>query len=244
MPAVRSATLLAATVLLSGCATGVRIHDRPISFSEWRQEATRDYIAEHYEREVDEITIEPRVIVLHWTAIDDLEETLLRFDPEALPAARADLGGTDQVNVSSQFLVDRDGTVYRLMPETWMARHTIGLNLSAIGIENVGGGGGIDNMTRRQIRANIRLVRYLKSKYPSIEYLIGHSEYREFEGHPLWLEVDDNYRTKKVDPGSRMMSKVRRAVADLDLKGVGEIRAELIEGPTGPATLPESPAAS
>jgi beta-N-acetylhexosaminidase len=224
--AVGSATLLAISTLLTGCATGVSIHDRPISFSDWRQQATRAYIAEHYEREVDEITIEPYVIVLHWTAIDDLGETLIRFDPEALPAARADLGGTDQVNVSSQFLVDRDGTIYRLMPETWMARHTIGLNLSAIGIENVGGGGGIDNMTRRQIRANTRLVRYLKEKYPSIEYLIAHSEYREFEGHPLWLEVDDSYRTEKIDPGQRMMSAVRRAVADLGLKGVEEIRAE------------------
>ena len=35
--------------------------------------------------------------------------------------------------------MDRDGAVYRLMPETWMARHTIGLNRVAIGIENVGG---------------------------------------------------------------------------------------------------------
>ena len=113
MPTIGSATFLVIAALLSGCATGVRIHDRPISFSEWRLEATRAYIAEHYEREVDEITIEPRIVVLHWTAIDDLEETHLRFDPEALPAVRADLGGTDQVNVSSQFLVDRDGTVYR-----------------------------------------------------------------------------------------------------------------------------------
>ena len=32
--------------------------------------------------------------------------------------------------------VDRDGTICRLMPETWMARHVIGLNYSAIGIEN------------------------------------------------------------------------------------------------------------
>jgi N-acetyl-anhydromuramyl-L-alanine amidase AmpD len=215
-----------AALLAVGCATASRIRDRPISFSEWRQEATRTYIAEHYEREVVEISIEPRIIVLHWTAIDDLEETLVRFDPEALPELRSDLGGTDQVNVSSQFLIDRNGTIYRLMPETWMARHTIGLNLSAIGIENVGGGGGVDNLTDGQIKSNIRLVRYLKSKYPSIDYLIGHSEYREFEGHRLWLEVDDSYRTEKIDPGDRVMSAVRKAVADLGLKGVDEVRVK------------------
>ena len=229
-----SVLFVAVVLLLTGCTVktgGVRIHDQPISFSDWRQAATREYVAEHYGRQVDEITIEPRIVVLHWTAIAEFDETVETFDSESLPAARSDLGGTEQVNVSSQFLVDRNGAVYRLMPETWMARHTIGLNFSAIGVENVGGAGGVDDLTRRQIRANIRLLRYLKDKYPSIDYLIGHSEYREFEGHPLWLEIDDSYRTKKIDPGDRMMSRVRRAVADLGLKGVGEVRAERVDAP-------------
>ena len=68
--------------------------------------------------------------------------------------------------------------------------------------------------------------RQLKKKYTSIDYLIGHSEYREFEGHPLWLELDDSYRTDKVDPGDRFMTAVRKAVVHLDLKGPEEIRAE------------------
>ena len=214
-PWLRDLPLLVPILLLVGCTTAQRIRDRPISFSDWRQAATLSYISDHYNRTFDEISITPRIIVLHWTAIDDLEETFTRFDAEALPNIRSDLGAPGQVNVSSHFLVDRDGTIYRLMPETWMARHAIGLNLSAIGVENVGGGGGVDNMTRQQISSNIRLVRYLKKKYSSIEYLIGHSEYREFEGHPLWLEIDDGYRTEKIDPGDRMMSAVRAAVSDL-----------------------------
>ena len=221
-----AALIVVALVALVGCTTAQRVRDRPISFSEWRRDATLSYISDHYGSDLEEISIEPRIIVLHWTANNDLEETLERFEPESLPALRSDLGGTDQVNVSSQFLVDRNGAIYRLMPETWMARHVIGLNLSAIGIENVGGAGGVDNMTKRQIRSNIRLVRYLKKTYASIEYLIAHSEYREFEGHPLWEEIDDNYRTEKIDPGERMMSAVRATVADLGLKGIEEIRAE------------------
>jgi N-acetyl-anhydromuramyl-L-alanine amidase AmpD len=74
-------------------------------------------------------------------------------------------------------------------------------------------------MTDEQIRANIRLVRYLVKKYPTIQYLIGHSEYRQFEGHPLWLERDEGYRTDKVDPGERFMNAVRQGVADLGLLG-------------------------
>lgn len=233
-----AAAVVIAMTLLAGCATSVRIRDHAISFSEWRQEATRAYIEEHYEREVADISIEPRIIVLHWTAINDFAKTFEVFDVEELPTARADLGGPGQVNVSSQFVVKRSGRIYRLMAENWMARHTIGLNHSAIGVENVGGAGGIDNLTAWQIRANIRLVRYLKKKYPSIDYLIGHAEYREFEGHPLWLEVDDSYRTKKIDPGERMMSRVRSAVADLGLKGVEEIEAERGTASLGQASDP------
>jgi N-acetylmuramoyl-L-alanine amidase len=218
--------VLVVGLLLAGCSTHPRIRERPISFSEWRRDATLRYIAEHYGQASTDISITPRIIVLHWTAIDDLERTFETFDREDLGTGRRDLGAPGQVNVSAHFLVDRDGAIYRLMPETWMARHVIGLNLAAIGVENVGGGRGVDNMTRRQIRANIRLVRHLVETYPAIEYLIGHSEYREFEGHPLWRERDPEYRTSKIDPGERMMSAVRRAVADLGLKGVEEIRAE------------------
>jgi N-acetyl-anhydromuramyl-L-alanine amidase AmpD len=204
---------------LAGCAGGLRIHDRPIQFSAERVAATRQYIADHYGKTVEEIRFVPRMTVLHWTAIDDLEGSFACFDPEGLEGTRPDLVAASDLNVSIQFLVDRDGTVYRLMPEDWMARHVIGLNLAAIGVENVGGGDSIDNLTDAQIRANIELVRYLAEKYPTIRYLIGHLEYRRFEGHPLWEEIDSSYRTEKVDPGERFMAAVREGVADLGLEG-------------------------
>jgi len=204
---------------LSGCAHGLKIHDRPISFSADRENGTLQYIADHYGESPEDISIVPRIIVLHWTAIDGFEETFATFDLEVLGGSRPGLGGAGDVNVSIQFVVDRDGAVYRLMPETRMARHCIGLNYSAIGVENVGGGKGIDNLTDEQIAANIRLVRYLVRKYPTIRYLIGHMEYRKFEGHPLWLELDESYRTEKIDPGDRFMTAVRNAVADLGLEG-------------------------
>lgn len=205
------------TLVLCGCGPQLEIQDRPIRFSEARHRATLEYISEHYGLEPEDISIVPSVIVLHWTAIDSLEDSFRAFDPETLRGSRPDLGTEDQVNVSIQFLVDRDGAVYRLMPEIWMARHVIGLNYSAIGVENVGGADSVDNMTDAQIEANIQIVRYLVEKYPTIQYLIGHSEYREFEGHRLWLELDDGYRTDKVDPGDRFMKAVREGVADLGL---------------------------
>lgn len=218
-PAPPPMIFLASLLVFAGCAGGLKIHDRPIQFSADRQSATLQYIADHYGERPADISIVPNIIVLHWTAINGFEESFAAFDPEELGGSRPGLVAAGNVNVSIQFLVDRNGKVYRLMPETWMARHCIGLNYSAIGVENVGGGNGIDNLTDAQVEANIRLVRYLAGKYPTIGYLIGHMEYQDFEGDPLWLELDSSYRTEKIDPGDRFLSTVRAAVADLGLEG-------------------------
>ena len=121
------------------------------------------------------------------------------------------------MNVSAHFVVARDGTVLRLLPETWMARHVIGLNHVAIGVENVGD---LDRypLTDAQLEANVRLVRYLASNY-GIRYLIGHHEYRAFEGSPLFVERDPGYRNRKGDPGPAFMARLRARVAGLGLKG-------------------------
>src|SRR5690606_34036230 len=138
------------------------------------------------------------------------------FDESELPPARAAISGASRLNVCSQFLVDRDGTIFQLLPDDYFARHCIGLNHCAIGVENVGGSK--MPLTRAQVKANADLIRFLKSKYP-LEYLIGHYEYTDFIGHPLWKETDPDYLTEKVDPGRRFMRKVRKRVEDLNLKG-------------------------
>jgi beta-N-acetylhexosaminidase len=105
------------------------------------------------------------------------------------------------------------------MPENWMARHVIGLNYSSIGVENVGGyKNKRDDLTPAQRQANKDLIRYLKHKYPTIQYLIGHYEYTQMENTPLWLEKDKGYRTVKADPGAKFMAEMRESVKDLLLK--------------------------
>lgn len=197
-----------------------KIVDRPVDFAPERIALTKRYIKEHYGKTVDNITIDPKIIVLHWTADGSAERSYEMLKPQRLRGARTDIASAGALNVSAHFLVDRDGTIYRLMPETWMARHVIGLNYSSIGIENVGGEGNEkEDLTPAQVRANIALVRYLKRKYPGIEYLIGHYEYRRMERTPLWLEKDKGYRTQKRDPGPKFMRQVREAVRDLNLSG-------------------------
>jgi len=195
------------------------IVQKPIVFTQKRIDMTKAYIKKHYGLDVKNIKIIPKIIVLHWTAEPSFTKSFARLYPEKLFSDRKDIAAASLLNVSSQFLVSRKGTIYQLMPDNWMARHVIGLNYSAIGVENVGGKGNKkEDLTPAQVRANIRLVRYLKEKYPSITYLIGHLEYREMEKNPLWLERDKGYRTKKADPGKKFMKSVREGVSDLHLK--------------------------
>ncbi|WP_405382207.1 N-acetylmuramoyl-L-alanine amidase [Maribacter sp. LLG6340-A2] len=200
------------------CSTTKPIVERPISFNEERKVLTLEYLQNRYGLQQDSPEIDPKMIVLHWTVIPTFEKSFEAFDPATLPNWRPDIKNVSGLNVSSQFMVDRDGTIYQLLPETTMARHVIGLNHCAIGIENVGGTEELP-LTKAQLKSNIYLVEYLKDKY-EIDYLIGHYEYTLFENHPLWLEQDEGYRTQKTDPGPEFMNKVRKAVKHLNFKEV------------------------
>ena len=207
-------------ILFVSCTTIKSIVERPITFNEERKILTLEYLENRYGLEQETPQIVPKIIVLHWTVIPTFEKTFEAFNPATLPNWRPDIKDVSGLNVSSQFMVDRDGTIYRLLPETTMARHVIGLNHCAIGVENVGGTDDLP-LTEAQLKSNIWLVRYLKKKY-NIDYLIGHYEYTLFENHPLWLEKDEEYRTKKTDPGIDFMINVRKAVKDLNFKELPE----------------------
>lgn len=200
------------------CYDPQKIHQKPITFDEERIALTRDYQKTHYGIDSPSIEIEPKMIILHWTCIGSLDVTYRIFNPSALPATsprRTELPG--DLNVSSHYLVDRDGAIYQLMPEKWMARHAIGLNHYAIGIENIGGVDGKDDLTEAQVRANAFLVCYLKQKYPTIKHLIGHNDYLRYKKTSLWLEKDPNYQTDKTDPGPTFLNKVKKRIASSGL---------------------------
>lgn len=209
-------------LFLLGCSSyKPAVVERPIPFGDTREELTREYLKERYGLPATDAGIRPRMIVLHWTAIPTLEGSFEAFEPERLPGARGDIQTAGALNVSAHYLIDRDGTIYHLMPDTIMARHTIGLNHCAIGIENVGGTSETP-LTEAQFKSNAWLVRQLAGRYP-IEYLIGHYEYTAFEGHPLWMEKDAGYRTEKTDPGPEFMRDIRRSLKDLAFKPIPEI---------------------
>ena len=189
------------------------IIQKPIIFTDKREQLTRAYIKTHYGINVKNIKIIPKNIVVHWTAVMDFEKSFERLNPELLFSDRKDIAKASALNVSAHYLIDRKGIIYQLMPDNIMARHVIGLNYSSIGIENVGGKNNTsEDLTEAQLTSNIALINYLKSKYPSIKNILGHYEYRNYEDTELWLEKDAGYRTEKKDPGKDFMHKIRVAL--------------------------------
>jgi N-acetylmuramoyl-L-alanine amidase len=196
--------------------SALKIVAKPIVFDSLRKQLSLEYIFMHYGLKLEEPTIHPQMIVIHHTAIDAFDLSFKTMYGSILPKARKEIKKEGLLNVSSHYLIDRDGTVYQLLPDTVFARHTIGLNPIAIGIENVGGRR--LPLTTAQLNSNARLVRLLKQKYPSIQWMIGHKEYGKFRGSKLWMEKDRGYFTIKHDPEGNFMEMLRSRLSDLALK--------------------------
>ncbi len=203
---------------LDAAAPRVAIVDAPIAWSDERARLTLAYRRAHSDPSASDLTIAPRVIVLHYTDGSSAKSTRAYFDNVRIEAARKDLARAGAVNVSAHFVVDRDGTIYQLQPETRFARHCIGLNHLAIGIENVGDEDRYP-LTDAQVDADAALVRDLAARFP-ITHLLGHYEVMKFRANPYFVERDASYRNDKPDPGARFMARVRERVADLHLAGL------------------------
>jgi len=209
------------------------IVEKPIRFDKERIKLTQQYQRQRYGIRSKSITIDPKMIVIHCTHSKTFSQAYNYFNRTRLPAGRAAVSRGGEVNVSAHYMVDRDGKIFRLMPDNWMARHVIGLNPIAIGIENVGCSRGKEDLTNAQLKANAELVSYLVKKYPRIKYLIGHQEYLEFYNTDLWYEKDKSYCTAKSDPGQTFMRPLRELVKQYDLYPGVELRPIYICRPGG-----------
>ncbi len=187
------------------------IINRYITINETRENLMKEYSKLHYDSEVTTIT--PQAVVVHWTAGGTADSIYNYFKNVSMTD---DEGGS--LNVSSQFLVARDGTIYQLSPDNMLARHAIGLNWCAIGIENIGGYGGVEDLTDAQLQANIKLIKYLQQKYPSITTVLGHYQQIYAKNTPLWREYMPNYYAEKIDPGPTFMRNLRVALSPLGLE--------------------------
>lgn len=209
LPGLAGALLL--PFLAAGDGAALEIRDANI-FTAERRALTRDYCRTHY-GQADERLATPRMVVIHFTTLPTYAASFAFFAP--LLNSRDDIAGGGAVNISVHYMVDKDGTIYRLAPDDVVCRHIIGFNHVSLGIENVGRNE-VD-LTEAQLEADAALVAELKTRYPTIDYLIGHHEYqdRSLPHFALHRELDPTYQpTRKNDPGPRYMERLRRLLKE------------------------------
>jgi len=142
-----------------------------IPFGAKRRAETAAYARRHYSLNTWRLR-HPHVIVEHYTATTSFASTYNYFASNAPDPELGELPG-----VCSHFVVDRDGTIYQLVPLTTMCRHTVGLNWTAFGIEDVGTSDAEILANRKQLSASLALTLWLMSRFHiQLRNVIGHNE--------------------------------------------------------------------
>ena len=143
---------------------------KPIPFGAKRKAETARYAERHYG--IHSYVLHPKVIVEHVTATATFSSAYNTFAADVPDAELHSLPGT-----CAHFIVDRDGTIYQLVPLDIMCRHTVGLNYVAIGIEHVGLSDAQVLGDAAQMRASLALTAWLMSRYRIARAnVIGHNE--------------------------------------------------------------------
>jgi len=155
-----------------------RLVHKPIPFGADRQADMRAYARRHYGID-DHRLRNPKVIVQHYTVTDSFPPVYDTFAPNRPDPELNELPG-----ICAHFVIDRDGTIYQLVPLELMCRHTVGLNWTAIGIEHVGTSDAQVMGNSRQLAASLRLTRALQGRHGiSTRNVIGHNENRSSPFH-------------------------------------------------------------
>jgi len=157
---------------------------KPIVFGAKRRAEMAAYSKRHYGSAQWRL-IRPRVIVEHYTA-SSFSSAYATFASDSPDSELHELPGT-----CAHFLVDSDGAIYQLVNLATRCRHTVGLNWTAVGIENVGYSDADILRNPRQLSASLKLTLWLTQKLGiKLRNVIGHNEsltspYRK-ELYPAW----------------------------------------------------------
>jgi beta-N-acetylhexosaminidase len=158
----------------STAASRPRIVWDPIPFGARRKAEMTAYVRRHYGsfRKPTWRLTDPRVIVIHYSESPNFSSTYNTFASDVPDPELHELPGT-----CAHFVIDRAGTIHELVGLGTMCRHTVGLNWTAIGIEHVGYSDAEVLGNSKQLKASLRLVRWLRCRFHiQIENVIGHNE--------------------------------------------------------------------
>lgn len=142
-----------------------------IPFNAKRKREMARYSQRHYGEHTWRLR-RPRVIVEHWAEVRSAMVVRNTFVPDHPDPELHELP-----NTCAHFVVSGSGRIYQLVSLRIRCRHTVGLNWTAIGIEHTGFGDAEVLGNRRQMRASLRLTRYLRCRFHiKSRNVIGHAE--------------------------------------------------------------------
>ncbi|HEX6845067.1 MAG TPA: peptidoglycan recognition family protein [Actinomycetota bacterium] len=155
----------------------------PIPYGAKRRRQMAAYSDRHYGERTWHLTA-PEVIVEHYTDGTTYAGAWNTF------AANGTHNG-EKPGTCTHFIVDRDGTIYQLVPLWVRCRHAVGMNHTSIGIEHVGTSDRMVLGNDRQMRASLRLTAWLMARFDvNIGHVEGHRETLEsterLELYPSW----------------------------------------------------------
>ena len=203
-----AALLMLAPAPASADVSQPKVKWDPIPYGKSRKHQMAGYSERHYGKRTWRLS-NPRAIVLHYTAGSSYESAFSAF------ASNAPNNG-ERPGVCSQFVVDKDGTIYQLTRLYVRCRHAIGLNHVAIGIEMVQEDVGGSHATSQaildreaQARAAVHLAAWLRTRYRiGSRDLIGHAMandsrlFKDLEGwrndHTDWPKAEVKIFRKRV----------------------------------------------
>jgi beta-N-acetylhexosaminidase len=169
--AVSTVAALLAVVALASPAPRPHIVKKLIPFPPRREREMRAYAIRHYGIHTF-LLKDPKVIVEHYTETSSFGPVWNTFADDV-----PDVELHELPQVCSHYVIDRSGTIYELVPPRLMCRHTVGLNWTAIGIEHVGMSDAQVMGDKRELRASLKLTRWLQQRYGILtRNVIGHAE--------------------------------------------------------------------
>ncbi|MBK1694047.1 hypothetical protein CKO09_04760 [Chromatium weissei] len=100
--------------------------------------------------------------------------------------------------ISIHYIIDRNGDLIRMVPESQVAYHVRGHNMNSIGIELINNGDGLDPFPEPQLATLITLLREILSRYQlTTSHLKSHAELDNAYLHCGKLKIK-----RKSDPGA------------------------------------------
>ncbi|MBR0936887.1 YARHG domain-containing protein [Bradyrhizobium jicamae] len=226
----------------------LEINDKPIEFEALRIKLTQEYIKKHYGIALKSIELAPdsiKMLVVHRSDTSSVASFIESVRKSILPGTQEfEDDETADVNMSTHYVIGPKGNIYSLMKDFQIARHSIGLDRSSIGITVVGTSA--DALSDKQAIATAMLIRYLKRKYGEVTWLVSDKEIGGFQNSPLWEERLPFTIDPRRDPGATFMAQLRSYVADLKFESapnpppLASASADAADGnPENPARPPQ-----